>query len=309
MTLKQLLAAVGIGMAEIKVSLDQTVHPRGSEITGSVELVGGIASQRIERIVLELAGFEASRRNATLAPGLVLAANVITQPHVPLTFPFTLPIPDDADLSTEMSLMGQTRRSGCLVSARAYIPHALDPRANTSLNVTIHREIKAARAAIQYLGFTQYTPSLSLLWNKPQNPNLIVTHFRPPEPLRDQLEEATLSLNVTDGHVTGDLGLKPHETDLAERLKSLLTPKVLVFPLEFESADLLTTDGNPYPHGFVGPVEEILRETLVLSNNEKNRLLRASTSPETEALLRPASGPGVERPEELLRPAEEVGNG
>jgi sporulation-control protein spo0M len=47
LSIRKLLASAGFGMARLELRLHQTEHPRGNEITGVVEVTGGMAPQEI----------------------------------------------------------------------------------------------------------------------------------------------------------------------------------------------------------------------------------------------------------------------
>lgn len=52
--IEQVLASVGIGAAQLNLRVDSVVCPRGGEVIGCVELVGGIVSQKIESVWVRL---------------------------------------------------------------------------------------------------------------------------------------------------------------------------------------------------------------------------------------------------------------
>ena len=303
-SLRQLLAASGIGMAQVRIRLDDAEHPRGSTVSGVVELEGGIAAQHVHAIYLKLIAYRPSGKTTEekVLAQAIAARSLDVLPRSRHLAPLRFTIADDAWLTAPKGWKNPS--SGCKIAADVDIALAANPRCQTPLNVTVHREIQAVQQAMRRIGFTDRHAGLSITLKTPP-PLRCVTHFTPPPALEDQLDEAVLSLEAGSLKVYGTLDLNPRETTLREKMRALVVTQFQVFPLEFDRYTLLTASGAPNWEPAVYRIQEILAESLVLPDNEKMRLLRPAVSPATDSLLRPASGGPGRRPNELLRPVDD----
>jgi sporulation-control protein spo0M len=302
-SLRKFMASVGIGMGHLHLSVDQRKHPRGSRISGSVVLEGGIAVQHVRSLALKLIQYRPSGKTTEekeLANWMA-SSSIDLLPHSKHEFPFVFTIPDEAWLTKPP---GSKHPSvGCRIDADADIAFAINPRCSLHLDVTEHREIIAVQLAMRQLGFKQRRPGFQITLKSP-SPHQIVTHFDPPDSLKDQLDEAVLSLEAGAENVWGELDLDPHESTLGEKMRALVVTQYRVFPLDFERMLLLRSDGEPNPEAAIPRLHEILSESLVLPDNEKMRLLRPAGLSGGDTLLRPAATART-NPQNLLHPVEE----
>lgn len=299
-----MMASVGIGMGHLHITVNEQNNPRGSEVTGMVELEGGIAVQHVRSVTLKLVAYRPSGKSVETKElsSWMAARSVDLLPHSRQSYSFKFLIPDETWLSHPPNSSRPV--SGCRIDADADIAFAINPRCSLPLRVTVHREILAVQSAMRRLGFKDRRPGLSVTLTNPP-PNRVVVHYRPPKSLEEQLDRAILSLQVEGPIVTGELDLDPHEAGLRDKMKALVLTQYQVFPLEFERHLLLTADGAPNSDFALPRMHDILAESLVLPDNENMRLLRPASGPKGDTLLRPAIGASRAKPSELLRPATE----
>jgi hypothetical protein len=301
-SLSQILAALGFGMARIDVRVDRAIHPRGTEVTGTVEVTGGIAAQTIRALSVKLEEFwynGNSTQSRSLAE-IVVADGLKIVPRGKHSFPFRLRVPDKV-LISKAGLFSSA--AGGRLVACAEIDRAMNPRRSVELTISLHREVQALFAGMQALGFTECGAGFTITVKAPP-PGQTVSHYHPPNRLSDQLEGAVLVAQVDGGKTTGELNLNLRETTLRDKMKALMVTQYHSLPLSIEPGVLLMPDGQPSLEAARQVLRELLEEALVLPDNEKNRLLRPTTAPVEVSLLHPVEGGDRTSPNELLRPVE-----
>lgn len=299
-SIRRVMAAAGIGMAQIDIRVVSGNHPRGTQLGGSVDITGGNAPQLIRTLELRFRSFYYSGDDLKLKDlnEIILAESVDVLPHGKKSFPFSLRVPDAAVVTRRWKC--SQAREGCRLEARAEIDCAIDPRCTLVVDIAHHREAQALQAAMRDLAFSDHGDASRLVVNASPE-GRFARRYRPPRGLAEQIDTAILIVDVKNGRTTGELVLDPRETTLREKMRAFVVTDYLSFPFSFEPGELLTADGDPNPSVARDRLYAILAEALVLPDNEKNRLLRPA-NPEPETLLRPAASL-PSRPQDLLRPA------
>lgn len=290
-TLQTLMAAIGVGAAHLTLTLDESIHPRGSTIHGKLDLKGGNVEQRIETLsVLLVKHVEHGKAVTDQACGTVLLDSAFAiHPTEEISYAFQFAVPDD------VAVNGIAQ--GAFVAVEADVLRAFNPRATVMLNVVPHREVGALQTALGELGFEAKSgfPDASGV-------NSIV-HYSVPESLNEQLDEVSLHLKVEDSIVIGMLVINPREHNLTERLVNLVDGNNRHICFEIPSRELLDEHGEPNVAEAVSRLKEMLDQSVALPDNEKQWMLRSSVAPPHAGhdLLRAADHAGETPAEQLLR--------
>jgi sporulation-control protein spo0M len=312
--IQRLLARLGIGSAELEVALDAAAHPRGSSVLGTIRLRGGDVAQRIDTLTVALCQYAASGKQVSRLAECVPAAWIDVPPLSTQTFPFTLPIPDDAYLTAGHGFGRKHDRSGFLV-AEADIRWAVNPKVTAALNIVPHREMTAIWEAMRQLGFVQ-EGDVGSLWSESMAAtalnlshllsNAISQTFVPVGEMRDRIDHVTLTLAVERGALFAKWSLHRATHNLKERLGALAGADKLDADLEFPCRDLRDRDGKPTAAAVLPLLQRLVASALVRPDADRQSLLRGADSPgiAPDALLRPAGHAPTTRPGDLLRPSD-----
>lgn len=295
--LYRILAALGIGGARIFVELQDSVHPRGSEIRGQVIVVGGFVPQHMHGVTLELVETTSQGRGSSSRSLRrdILAKAMDIRPTERRAFAFRVRLPDGARLTTWISRSRKAAIAGCLLKAEAHTAWGIDPRAGATLNVVQHSEITAIQEAFVSLGFREAGPSRPALSSQE---DAMVRKFIPLGDWRTALDAATLQTRINGGSVEGRLFLNLREINLAERLQAMLGGNRLECDFTIPRAGLNPDTALPY-------LKEIIDGSLLNPADPRNRLLRPAEAPNQpeKTLLRPATSASQADSRMLLRPA------
>jgi sporulation-control protein len=299
-TIDQLLAAVGVGSAQVELRLDAGVWPRGGELTGMLVLNGGVVAQNIESLTVRLEELVTQGKSSEWKRRgeQILGRRFATMPGQRSVLPFKLRIPEDARITTSKSML--TWR----VAVEADILWALNPRADVRIDVAAHHEVTAVQRALERIGFA--TTNVYVDFALRESPDTVVTYYKAPPNVREQIDGASLHARVFGAFVHGRLILNRHQHSVGEHLLALVGADREEFPFQIPRDALLNPKGGPNGKGAAPALQDILSRALVLpSNVDQKTLLRAATGPPSEAmsLLRPASGSSTDDAG-LLRPAD-----
>src|SRR4051794_24475550 len=101
MNIANLAASIGIGAAQFQIHLPTKYCPRGTNVSGQVELVGGHVPQHVEFLSVSLVEHWSSGRDTHNEERdvRIVAADLDILPHGRGCFPFEFYIPDNARLT------------------------------------------------------------------------------------------------------------------------------------------------------------------------------------------------------------------
>ncbi len=303
--MKRLLAACGIGGARVVVVLEEQDHPRGANIHGTLILVGGAVSQRVERLVVSLVErAHLGKWNNLAVKRLRPAATV--EPGAVEEHPFSLEVPDEARLS----VVGRSVSSATAIVAVADIRRAVKPRAAVAVHIVPHREIVAIRRAMAALGFLERAAGgLKALPDSFAEGyyDSVVVRYDPPDSLKQQIQDVSLHLTVDRGVALCKMFVRRRMRSLKETLMDLTLGEIDPTTLRIPCRELRDLQGKPRPDGATDRLAEHLNRALASPDAVEFSLLRASTAPATatDELVRPAMpGQGTSH-DDLLRPSDD----
>jgi sporulation-control protein spo0M len=249
MVFSRLGAMLGMGSAHLELETPGVPVYRGSDVRGSVVLVGGRVSQRIRKVTADLyeywiTGHGKSRSYHQRCHGRVLLGEFIPlDPGQTERYEFVLKLPDDARCSR--------RREGWEVRAEAHIPWSVDSRASAPIRVVPHAEVLAVqRAARDWLKLQP------LEWDGARAE--VYYNFRAPNEMRHVLDGMALRIGVTDDVVEVIVDFNKQEHTMRDRLKALVGGDHERMALRIPRADLVSKRGTPRPAGAYAPLATIL---------------------------------------------------
>lgn len=298
-TFEEVLAQVGIGNADLTLHLPSGLWPRGGEVPGKLSLHGGTVPQQIESLVVRLDELVTQGKSSEWKPRdeRFVTTQFLTVPYGKAEWEFLLRVPDDARLSTGPSAMLWR------VSVEADILWAVNPRAQAAIEVVPHYEVIAVQRALETAGFTKTNMYLDFAIR--ESPDTVVTYYKAPLSLREQVDGAALHLRVFGAFVHGRLILNRHQHSVGEHLLALVGADREEHPLQIRRDALLNDRGGPNTDGATPALQALLSHALILPDNaDAKTLLRSASGPplDSDTLLRPAAGTGGES--NLLRPTD-----
>jgi hypothetical protein len=320
-SVEHLLASCGVGAANLTLYLEESAHPRGSNIHGTLRLQGGKVGQHIERLNIGLCHFGAISNAGGVAmreeilSSATIAQDIDVLPGSVQDYDFAVEIPDHVYITCRPYSFNQNHQGGRVV-AEADIRWAVNPRAAVELNVVAHREVFAVWQAMETLGFTEREggkvreyPSATIvnfLTGTEGLKNALEKWYCPPEPLAAELGAVGLCLAVRDGEVIGRAMLSRRASDLQGHLLSFLIADIRDLDFRIRCSDLRDRLGNPLQDRAIAVLREMLDGELLLPGSEHRWLLRGSETPKSASddLLRPAENGAATPGSELLLPID-----
>lgn len=233
-------AMLGMGSATVEIALPSAQVFRGSDIVGSVVLMGGRVSQRVRLVTADLyeywiRGHGKNRRYYQRRhERLVLAEYLPVDPNFEQQFAFRFRVPDDARCTR--------RREGWEVRVEAHIPWSVDSRASAPIRVIPHAEILAVQRATR--DWLKFQP---LEWDG--SGAEVYYNFRAPNEMREVLDGLALRISVTDDMVEVKAEFNKQERTMRERLGSLVGADRERVGITIPRAELLSKRGTPLPAG------------------------------------------------------------
>ncbi len=303
------------GGAHLSILVESTEVPRGTAIQGRLVVVGGDIEQTIENLVLTLVQIEEQQQTVTTTDGsgntqtstqtqfishelTTLSYGMVqVRSRETAEFPFEIPIPREA-----------YRNRKTLLTARAVIAWAVDPKTRADIEILLDPELEAFYRAINQLGFT-YNPNNLRIGKVLSHPMERCGFYAPPM-LAQQFDGVITVLGVFptptgDFALKGDLIINRVEQNFTDILKVLVGGDLVAVPLEIPCTLLCHPETQePTPEGAIPFLITALESAKIVPPGEKDWLLRPSSKPHEKNLLRPATHIPDTRSEELLRPAE-----
>jgi hypothetical protein len=307
MLMDVLMARIGVGTATLTLKLKTDTFPRASTIDGILTLEGGTVEQPIARLIVKLMEYRQAGKSSHWVQlnQSEVVEDISIAPQEMQKYTFQLPVPASTRLTTNAAFLNNTTR----VVAEADILWAVNPRTQVDVHITPEPEILILDSAMRRLGFTSpiqafETPLSVFLFSFPEDAfnGTVQKTYSAPSSLQEQITHATLQLHIEQGWVQGRLLLNRREIHLTDYWKAMTGGDKEEFPIEVSCERLRNKEGLATA---VTIVREILDRTLILPDNEKNWLLRASHNPDTgaDSLLRPAASDSASPVGELLIPS------
>lgn len=233
-------AILGIGGADMEVTISSPQVYRDSDVVGDLTLRGGRISQKVRQVTVDLyeywvTGHGKHRHyHQRCHQREVLAEYLIVDPNLERTYPFRLRIPSDARCTR--------RREGWEIRAEVHIPWSVDPRTSVPLRVLPHPEVLAIQRCVRdILGFVPVDwdgRSAEVMYN-----------FRAPQWLHHLLDGVRLRLLVVGDDLDVRIDLNKQEKDLRGVLASLVGADHEELGIRVPRADLVSKRGTPNPAG------------------------------------------------------------
>nr|CAA9238174.1 Sporulation protein SpoOM [uncultured Armatimonadetes bacterium] len=245
-------AAVGIGGAEVSVSLDKDAYRWNDTITGTVHVQGGEAEQDASEIRVEVVehwittstdsdGHQTENHHYQRYNAKPLATQVKLMPRAPLQYPFEIQAPYGVDFSRHW-----------YVEARVSVPRAVDRHGTGDFSFLPPQAIEAlGRALVAVAPF-----SSSAQGNSKSEVHL---DYAPPENLKDRLDGVKLTASETADQVTGTLEINPQEKGIGDHLKALFRKDRVRHPFAFPRDTLFHSLDGPPPPEVVAKLRELLQ--------------------------------------------------
>lgn len=305
MPIDEWLARVGVGAAVLTMQLESDTFSRGTVIEGTLTLEGGAVEQHIEQLLVRLSEYHQAGKSShweELGKGEVIGAITIAPGEVQ-QYPFAMPVPARTRMTTQAGFYDKSTQ----ITADADILWAINPRAQMYVTIAPEPEFMLLDTAMRRLGFASPTQRFDsiitpALFQSNEFIGKVQKTYTAPTTLQQQITDATLLLYIEDGHVCGSLLLNHREERLADYLKAMVGGDKEVFPLQIPRGQL---QGPQSLETATAIIQEMLEQTLILPDNEKRWLLRASDNPHAgaDSLLRPAAPNPETHAHELLHPA------
>jgi hypothetical protein len=234
--------AVGVGNADVAMSVSMGPCPRGAEVPFSVELKGGVGTQKVDCLTAKLIEFwvtgtgkNRSHHRRTVAAA-VLAKEIVVGEGDLHTFEGALLIPDTVRCSR--------RREGCLIHVEADIPLAVNPRVEGVLKVVPQAEILAVqRAARDQFGLRQQ------MWDG-ANPE-VYYRFEFNSGRVGDYDGVALKIAVQGATLEGAVHFIRRPTGITALFTSLTGGNIVSVPVSIPRSELRTKRGSPNPAGAV----------------------------------------------------------
>jgi sporulation-control protein spo0M len=240
MVFSRLGAMLGMGAAQVELELPTAQYYRGSEVRGSVVLLGGRVPQRVRQLTVDLyeywiTGHGKNRQyHQRSHEHIVLGEYIPVEPGFQQQYAFRVRLPDTARCSR--------RREGWEVRASGHIPWSVDTRASAPLRVTPHPEVLAVqRAARDWLKLQP------LEWDG-SRPEVMYNFAAPPQ-MRHALDGIRLRMTLDEVSVHVELDANKQERSLKDRLGALVGADHEEIPLAIARSELITKRGSPRPAG------------------------------------------------------------
>ena len=276
---EKMLASVGVGAAKMTVHLEEATQPRGSELRGTVELLGGNVPQHVEGIVISVGYTTVIVAGKAVVPiyhevaKTVISKSFDIAPNQTESIPFALAVPETAP-------------NGLTLSAQADVPGAVDPRAVIQLELSASLEMLAVHDALLHLGFE----AKSELRPHRLYAGRFTANYAAPAELRAAVENGSIWLKREDVNIVGALEINHEERSFADAVKSLARQDRTQSPLSFAWDEIYEADAQPRREHLASLLKSAFVSALKLPDEEKATLLRASFPPDVSSeLLRPAS--------------------
>jgi sporulation-control protein len=224
-------AAAGIGASSVKVELEQGTYHWGETVRGKITVEGGEVEQSASAVVVYVTETweevdsdgdrETRSRNyndQTLAQQVVLAVGSRQE------WPFAVPLPPHASLTSEWS-----------VGARVKVAGAVDRHGAAGFTLLAPRAVLALSQALCRIADCE----LKSFANKNEK---ITVELRPLPQRRKDLDGLTLTVKDDGQQVAGTLEINPQEKSLADRLKALAKKDRVYHNVAFDSPSLAASE-------------------------------------------------------------------
>jgi hypothetical protein len=300
--IRQIITAFGSKKPCVEIILDQAEHPRGSRVTGSVVLTGGVSPRQIRSVSADLSYRKSNKWELYTAEVFRQDSPFLLLPHSRHAYPLDFEIPPDALPAVEHPSTNRRLMESSLTAIASSAGWSLGWSARVSLNVTLHREVQAVMAGLVRLGFGE------MEWRThaaDPPPDVVRVRYRPPDALRQVVEEVILLIQVEAGRTQGEFCTLQRGGGLRERVNTLAGVYADRYPLKFHNEDLIAEDGGPDAERALPRLREIKDLLMERAIALQSHLLRPAEAPEAKTLLRPAEGSDRTDTGSLLRPVEE----
>jgi hypothetical protein len=297
--LKQALAAIGIGGANVRLQVPNAVIPRGGTVRGTVCVRGGSVPQRLKALTITLTENGLSNTTRVLAAERRIGARSVFE------VPFVIRIPDSARMSSAGARWSLQTVALLAWSALYPIDSVTLEVGYSDAEIRAQREIVAVKDAFQALGFQETPWPLHHLF-QPGDETTACQDYDVPSWLREALSRVAISLRAEGDFLIGKMVVHRQQAGPAGYLPGTIGGHGRAFPVQIRRANLLTSHGEPRKEGALPILQAVLDQALRLSDRQRDQLLRPSSAPESgqEDLLRPAGYAAPDPDASLLRPWE-----
>jgi sporulation-control protein len=226
-------AAAGIGASSVQIVLENNRYHWGETVRGKVVLQGGEVEQNASAVTVNITesweetdsdGDRTTRSRVhheqTLAQQVAIPAGSQQE------WPFAVPLPLNANLTSDWS-----------VAARVKVSGAVDRQGKADFALLAPRAVRALSQALCRLGECE-------LKSQANNGEKITVELRPLPQRRKDLDGLRLIVSDNGQQVIGTFEINPQEKSFADRLKALAKKDLVHHAISFDSAALAAADEN-----------------------------------------------------------------
>ncbi len=240
-------AAVGVGGAQVGVTISGSEYAWGDTVRGTLTLTGGSVDQTVSELRVSVMehwethdpedGTEDHYRhhNATVIGRDIALTAGASQP-----VEFEIGIPHGLSFS-----------SNWFIAARLSIPKAKDSEGHTRFQLRPPLAIRGLSAALTHIAPFQ----LKSLTNVG---NVVHMDFTPPPAQKNSLDGVKLMVSQDGDTVSGQLEINPQEKTIADRLKALAKKDRVQHPLRFPAAGLESALNGSAPAEVTARLQELI---------------------------------------------------
>lgn len=225
--LSRMGAAVGVGAAEVTVTLEKGAYTWNEAVRGTARITGG----SVEQTASELRVFveehwttydsEDGTEHHTRAHGEIVAATGLTvTPGAAQEVTFEVTVPQGADPSSDWSIV-----------ARFCVPRAADREGKAGFQLELPPFFQQVEGALTAVAPFQRR-------NQVLRGAAADMDFAPPAELKRTLDGVRLVLHPEGTGLAGTLEINPQERSLGDVLKSLAKLDRVKHPVQFSAEDL-----------------------------------------------------------------------
>lgn len=220
-------AAVGVGGADVTVTLERGEYTWNDEVRGTVRVQGG----NVEQTASEVKVYVEEHYETQDSEGgtdhhyinhfeTVLATNVTLAPGAAQEFPFALRVPDRAAPGHDWAVVG-----------RFCVPRSKDQLGKAGFQARFPAALVAVEAALQRIALFQRKAGLI-------HKEDVEFDYRPPQELKQHLDGVRTLLRLEGDAVAGILEINPQEKSLGDVLKSLAKKDRVRHEIRFTAQEL-----------------------------------------------------------------------
>jgi sporulation-control protein spo0M len=253
----QMKAAVGVGAADVSVTLEKGSYHWNETIRGRAVLKGGQVEQQVSELKVviveswmertrDMDGDTSRERRYRYYGQRVLATQLSVAPDSQQQWDFEVQLPGEGTLSHEWSVQASAGVAGA-VDRHSSCAFRLLPTAGV---------IGLVNALYQALPCTVNSMS--------NNSTQVSVDFKPPATHQQALDGLMLIVQDDGNQVSGVLEVNPQEKSFSDRLKALTKQDRVKYPIAFPSAPLAAAaDGSgPAPAEVTTHLRELIQPHL-----------------------------------------------